>query len=159
MFASPCARMVAVVAAALSLAGVAGVAASEAGGVQTRVLVTATVLKAASLKILAQPAAVVITAADIKRGHVDVPMPTLVAVKSNTDGYMLEFASDGDFMRRVIVAGTGSNVELSPAGGLVTITGVSGGTSNLVLTFRFVLSDAAQAATYSWPLRLSVAPL
>lgn len=161
MFVSRCARAVVVLATALTLWGVAGVAsaASDAGAVQTRVLVTATVLKRASLNVVAQPAAVVITAADITRGHVDVLMPTLVAVKSNTDGYMLEFATDGDFMRRIIVAGTGTNVELSPAGGLVTNTGASRGTSNLVLTFRFVLSDAAQPGTYPWPVRLSVAPL
>ncbi|MCM2312445.1 MAG: hypothetical protein NDI84_13680, partial [Steroidobacteraceae bacterium] len=126
---------------------------------QSRLLVTATVLKHASLKVLAQPAAVVITAEDIARGHVDVPAPALLAVKSNSGGYMLGFASEGDFMRRIIVAGTGSELELSPAGGLVTRTQPRGGTSSLVLTFRFVLSDTAQAGTYPWPLRLSVAPL
>lgn len=140
-------------------AGAGASAASDGGGGQTRLQVTATVLKRASLKVLSQPAAVVITAEDIARGHVDVPSPALVAVNSNSGGYLLEFAGDGDFMRRIIVLGTGAAVELNPAGGFVANSRAGGGTSNLVLTFRFVLSDAAQVRTYPWPLRLSVAPL
>lgn len=144
---------------AAALLGVPAGAVAGTGGQRTSVLVTATVLKHASLKILAQPAAVVVTAEDVARGHVDVPAPVQVALRSNSGGSMLEFASDGDFMRRIVVAGAGGDVEFSPAGGLVTTMHPAGATSNLALTFRFVLSEGARAGTYPWPMRLSVLPL
>jgi len=144
---------------AAALLGVPAAAVAETGGQRTSVLVTATVLKHASLQILAQPAAVVITAADIERGQVDVPAPVHVAVRSNSGGSMLEFVSDGNFMRRIVVSGAGRDVELSPSGGLVTTMHATGGISHLALTFRFILSEAAQAGTYPWPMRLSVLPL
>ena len=53
-----------------------------------------------------QPASLVVTAADLARGYVDVPAASQVAIQSNTSGgYMLEFASQGDFMRQILVHG------------------------------------------------------
>lgn len=129
---------------------------------QARVQVSATVLKHASLKVLAQPASVVVTAADIARGYVDVPAPAQVAIKSNSArGYMLEFANDGDFINSILVKGLSNDLQLSPAGGAVMqpYSGHGVTRTTLDLGFRFMLAKSAQAGTYPWPLHLSVTPI
>jgi hypothetical protein len=133
-----------------------------AGSGGAKLTVTATVLKRASLKVLAQPTSVAVTAGDIARGYVDVLAPAQVAIKSNTSGgYLLEIASQGDFMRQILVRGLANEVQLSPAGGVVMQASAGSGItrSTLDLRFRFVLAEAAQAGTYSWPIHLSVTPL
>jgi hypothetical protein len=145
----------------LALLGGLGPAAA-AGSAETKLTVTATILKRASLKVLAQPSSVVVTAADVARGYVDVSAPAQVAVQSNSSsGYMLEFSSEGDFMRQTLVKGLGTDVQLSPAGGAVMQRSSSSGVTRttLALGFRFLLSESAQQGTYSWPMRLSVTPL
>jgi hypothetical protein len=137
-------------------------ATSQAAG-EIKVTVTATIAKHASLQVLAEPASLVITAADLARGYVDVPGASQVAIQSNTsDGYLLEFASQGDFMRQILVHGLRSGVvQLSPDGGVVAQSGgASAGITKTTLTlgFRFLLSPSARQGAYAWPVRLSVTP-
>ncbi len=137
-------------------------AVATAGSGEAKLTVSATVLKHASLNVLAQPSSVVVTAADIARGYVDAPVPAQVAIKSNTSGgYMLEFSSQGDFMRQILVRGLATDVQLSPAGGAVMqpSTGAGITRATLVLEFRFILAEAAQVGTYLWPMRISITPL
>jgi hypothetical protein len=127
-----------------------------------KMTVSATVLKHASLKVLAQPASVVVTAADIARGYVDVPAPAQVAIRSNSArGYMLEFAAEAGFSRQIEVRGLNSPVQLGPAGGAVMQphTGPGITRTTLELGFRFILADTARAGTYPWPMHLSVTPI
>ncbi|MDO8719851.1 MAG: hypothetical protein Q7K20_12830 [Polaromonas sp.] len=129
---------------------------------EAKLTVSATVSKHASLQVLAQPASVVITAADMARGYVDVLSPAQVAVQSNTqDGYMLMFENQGDFLRQALVKGLDSDVQVSAGGGGVAQRSSGGGMrKNLLnLGFRFVLSDSARQGVYAWPIRLSVTPL
>lgn len=142
------------------LALLGAVASAHAG--EVKLDVTATVAKSASLKVLEQPASVVVTASDLARGYVDVPASSQVAIQSNTpNGYLLEFSNAGDFMRQILVRGLSGDVQLSPAGGLVTQRPASGGVTKttLALGYRFVLSEAARPGTYAWPMHLSVTPL
>jgi hypothetical protein len=129
---------------------------------ETKLTVSATILKRASLQVLAQPSSVLVTAADLARGYVDVPTASQVAVRSNAPaGYLLEFASQGDFMRQIVVRGLETDVQLSPAGGMVSQRASGKGVTKttLALGFRFLLSESAQEGTYAWPMRLSVVPL
>ncbi|MCM2312356.1 MAG: hypothetical protein NDI84_13235 [Steroidobacteraceae bacterium] len=139
----------------------AGAKASTASDGQSRLLVTATVLKHASLKVLAQPAAVVITAEDIARGHVDVPLHTEFVVNTNTAGYLLDFATSGNFIRQIIVTGLANEVQLGAEGGVIAQGSAPGPKTRrgVLLAFRFVLSESARATTYPWPVRLSAAPM
>ncbi|WP_309679275.1 hypothetical protein [Polaromonas sp.] len=135
---------------------------SIAGSSEGQLLVSATVLKHASLQVLVQPASVHVTAADIARGYVDVPNPAQVAVQSNTpNGYLLTFESQGEFLRHTLVKGLGPDVQLGASGGGVSQRAAGRGMSKTLLDlgFRFVLSDSARQGVYAWPLRLSVAPL
>jgi hypothetical protein len=129
---------------------------------EAKLTVSATISKHASLQVLAQPASVVITAADMARGYVDVPSPAQVAVQSNTqDGYLLMFENQGDFLRHALVKGLDSDVQVSAGGGGVAQrSSGSGMRKNLLnLGFRFVLSDSARQGVYAWPMRLSVSAL
>ena len=131
-------------------------------GTETKLMVTATVLKRATLKTLAQPSSVVVTAADIARGYVDMPAAAQLAIQNNSlGGYLLEFAAQGDFMRQIMVKGLGNDVQLSPAGGAVMQPSTGSGVTRttLALGFRFVLSESAREGIYAWPMRLSVTPL
>ncbi|MES2942689.1 MAG: hypothetical protein V4772_07460 [Pseudomonadota bacterium] len=129
---------------------------------ETKLLVTATVLKHASLQVLAQPGSVILTAVDIARGYVDVSSPAQVAVMSNTQGgYMLMFDSQGEFLRQTLVKGLSTDVQLGASGGGVAQRSSGRGMSKTLidLGFRFVLSESARQGVYPWPLRLSVTPL
>jgi hypothetical protein len=135
---------------------------SRAAG-EVKVTVTATIPKHASLQTLAEPASLVITAGDLARGYVDVPGASQVAIQSNTSGgYLLEFASQGDFMRQIRVHGLASGVvQLSPEGGVIAQSAAAVGVTKTTLTlgFRFMLSPLARQGTYAWPVRLSVTPV
>ena len=147
---------------ALSL-GLLGAPLTAAASGEAKLTVTATVLKHASLKVLAQPANLVITAADLARGYVDVPASSQLAIHSNVAaGYLLDFRNlGGEFMRQIFVRGLNGDVQLSPAGGLVQQGSNGAGVTRttLALGYRFMLSSAAQAGTYAWPMQLSVMPL
>jgi hypothetical protein len=133
-----------------------------AGPNEATLIVSATILKRASLKVLAQPSSVVVTAADIARGYVDGPAAVEVAIQNNgAGGYLLEFASRGDFMRQILVRGLARETQLNPGGGAIAQPATGSGVTRttLGLGFRFVLSESAQPGTYPWPMRLSVTPL
>lgn len=136
-------------------------AGAAAGGSESKLTVTATVLKHASLKVLAQPSSIVITAADIARGYVDVPKPAQIAIKNNSAGYMLVFAGYGEFVRQVRVRGLGNEVQMGADGGTVSQANTGGGMNSTVLDlgFRFELSASAQQGVYPWPMQMSVVPL
>jgi hypothetical protein len=147
-----------VVAAALMAAPMV----AAAGAQETKLTVSATVLKHASMKVLGQPSSVVVTAADIARGYVDVPVASNILVLCNTEqGFMLDFASSGDGIRQILVRGLGADVQLGPEGGSVAqrVSGRGMTRTSLDLGFRFVLSEAAQQGAQPWPVRLSVTPL
>ena len=149
----------------MSLAGLlwsASLKAALAEVSEMKLTISATVQKHASLKVLAQPSSLVVTAADIARGYVDVPVPASVQVRSNTqDGYLLMFESLGEYIRQTVVKGLSNDVQINAAGGGVAQNTAGRGMrqAQLELGFRFVLSESVQQGIYPWPMRLSVTPL
>ncbi len=135
-------------------------AAGPAAVAEVKIAVSATVLKRASLQLLAQPAALIVTASDLARGYVEVPAATRVAIRSNSpDGYLMEFSSDSDFIRQVHVDGLDTAVQLEPAGGIVAQRGTGSVVrTTLQLGYRFVLADNAREGRHPWPMRMSIGP-
>lgn len=151
----------AVIAAALAALGLMAVSQGAAAD-ELRLGVRATIAKRATLKVLAQPQAVVITAADIARGWVDVPGSAHVTIRSNSPaGYMLVFASEGDFVQNMRVRGVGHDVQMGAGGGIVPQSGPAHGVTHatLQLGFRFELAPNAREGTFAWPVQMSVAPM
>ena len=133
-----------------------------AGAAESTLKVSATVLKHASMKVVSQPGSVAVTEADIARGYVDVPGTSQITVKSNTtNGYMLNFSSQGDFFKQAMVRGLGSDVQLGADGGAVAQRTAARGMTQtaLDLGYRFMLSASAQQGVYAWPMRVLVTPL
>lgn len=158
-----------VLSAAISLGGFIAPAEAAAGMPATsgamsgtaNVAVTATVLKRANLNVLAQPATVEITAADIARGYVDVPAATRVEIKSNSpQGYMLMFEGNSDFVRQTQVRGMGNAVQFGASGGGIFQRWSGHGVDKAVveLGFRFILAEGVSPGTHAWPMQLSVMP-
>lgn len=143
-------------AALVALAG----AAPQAGAAGASVMVSATVLKHARLSITEQPATLEVTAADIARGYVDVADAGQISIRSNSPRYLLEFAVQDGFFRRIDVAGLGENVELGGTGGLAARPAAGPAVATTMkLRYRFMLAASAQPGTYAWPMRLSVTAL
>ena len=138
-----------------------GSAQGEASADDARMMVSATVLKHARLSLLSQPTSLVITAADVSRGYVEVAAPTELAIQSNSlDGYALEFLGDGDKFRQIIVTGLSRDVQMEATGGLVIQPTIGPAVTRITLRlgYRFALASLTQPGVYSWPLRLSVIP-
>ena len=133
----------------------------SANGAEIKVQVSATVLKRVRLNVVSAPSAVVVTAADIARGYVDASAPAQINIQSNSlSGYAIEFASEGHFMRQILVKGLSNDVQLSPAGGSVAQSSQTpGATKSFALGFRFMLAESAVQGTYAWPVRLTATPL
>lgn len=128
----------------------------------SKLTVSATVLKRTTMKVVAQPASVVVTADDITRGYVEVPATVQVAIQTNSPtGYLLEFGSHDNFMRQIRVTGLDNEVQLGSAGGVVTQAAPGHGMRNATLSlgFRFMLSEGARQGVYPWPMQLTVASL
>lgn len=155
-------RLAPLLAAALWLGCLAmtNAVAAEAGS--GTLAVTATVVKRATLKVLAQPSSVLVTEADLARGYVEVLSPVQVAVQSNSPaGYMLVLAGQGDFVRQVLMSGLDSDVQVGADGGVIPQRSAWRGVlrTTLELKFRFILEKSARRGEHPWPMQLSVTPL
>ncbi len=144
--------------AALSLSSLPVAAVAEAGSFSTAVQVSAVVLARADLNIIKQPAELVLTDADVRRGYVELDGASMIELKSNTRaGCLLSFFAHGLPFRETSISVMGSTVVLGPDGGLVTLPVM--GRTTVELSYRFVLSEGTQPGTYAWPFSLSVSPL
>jgi hypothetical protein len=149
-------------AACVLLLSAIGSLAAAAGSSEIKMTVSATILKRATLQVVEQPSSVVVTAADVARGYVDVLQTAQLAVKSNSSaGYMLVFSSHSEFVRQTRVRGLGNEVQLGASGGVVPQTGASQGITHAshALGFRFELTESARQGTYPWPVQVSVVPM
>lgn len=144
--------------AALSLSFLPVAAVAEAGSFSTVVNVSAVVLAHANLNIIRQPAELVLTDADVRRGYVELDAASILELKNNSRaGCLLSFSAHGLPFQETSISVMGRTVVLRPDGGLVTLP-VTGKTT-VALSYRFVLSEGTRPGTYAWPFSLSVSPL
>jgi len=146
--------------AALSLAPLeeAISAQSSTRVMSAQIEITAKVLARASIHVLRQPAEIVVTEADIRRGYLDINAGSLFEIKNNSRaGVCMTFEARGMPFREVLVGGLGREIAMGPGGGIITHQGV--GTMILSLNYRFVLDKSSQAGTYAWPFSVTVSPV
>ncbi|MFA5322967.1 MAG: hypothetical protein WC373_09865 [Smithella sp.] len=143
---------------AMSLAPLNEAVASSPVAMSTKIQVTATVLARASMHILRQPAEIIVTDADIKRGFLDMNAASLVEIKNNSRaGVNLIFDVHGLPFKETLISGFGREVSLGPNGGSITHQII--GTNIVAFSYRFIFDENSRAGTYAWPLFLSVSPL
>jgi hypothetical protein len=144
--------------AVLAMAGVFDAREAVAAGTKETMTITARVLERTNLRVVSQVAELVITDADIRRGYVEIPAATQIAVRTNNPaGYLLQFESGAEIerlFRSVEVTAMGRNIQLAPQGGWVPMP-YTRGEAALALGYRFTLSEKAAPGVYPWPLMVS----
>lgn len=114
----------------------------------------------AKLELQSAPAGLEISAADLRRGYIDVMQPTEFTVRSNSpNGYALEFLTVAPVLSSMIVAGLNSDLALGKDGGTIVQRWQKAQAVNVSLKFRFELAPGLVAGNYPWPVRLAVRPL
>ena len=134
----------------IALAGAAPL--STASG--TQLAVTAVVAKFASVALHGQPAALVVTDADIARGFVEIAEGGRIELRSNSrEGMKLEFLNRA--------AGLVRGIEVTGLPGGAVLPGAARGVakSTFAVGYRILLAPAARPGIYSWPVELVAAPL
>ncbi len=102
--------------------------------------------------------AVVVTAADVERGWVDVADPALITVRSNQRaGFRLAFAPTRTWVTRAEATGLAEPLSCGPAGGSAAFSYEGTAPRQLELRWRLFLSEDAIPGTY--PLPIDVATL
>lgn len=146
-------------ATALALAATRGHDA-HAGTSRAQLGVTTVVPPVAVLRVEHQAPELMITAADVARGYVDVPAASRLAIRtSSRAGYMLDFHSRVPLFRTVAVRSKSGQGTIGPEGGTLVARGDFGRAFVDDLSFRFHLDDDVGAGTYPWPLAVAVRPL
>lgn len=144
--------------AALVIAG--SFAAADARESRTSMPVTATVLAVARIERLSVPAEVVVTAADLHRGYVDVGEPLGLVIRSNSPaGYALDLDTVTPLFSSLVIRGLESEQSLGAGGGSIVQRWRNAQTATLSLRFRFVLAPGVTAGRYAWPMQVRVRPL
>jgi len=142
----------------LMLAG-SGIAAN-AREVRASFSVSVTVLAMARIERQTEPATLEITAADLRRGFLDVQQPTTLLVRSNSpNGFALDLSTVPSMLESVIVHGFADDQPLGPEGGRIVQRWYGTHSMDLSLTFRLVLAPGLAPGIYPWPVHLAVRPL
>lgn len=122
--------------------------------------VSAKVIANTRMQMLHQATQLTISAADIARGHVELPAATRFSVRTNSPvGYRIEFHSRGDLFDAVAISGLGRPAHLGADGGSIAQRGLVATELNHELSFRFTLRPGLLPGTYPWPLAMAVRTL
>jgi hypothetical protein len=138
----------------------AGVTAAGARDVHSDFSVSVIVRPMAHIELQSMPGGLDISAADVRRGYVEVMQPTRFTVRSNSpNGYALEILTVAPVLSSMTVEGLNSDLALGSEGGTVVQRWQKPQAVNLSLRFRFALVPGLSVGTYPWPVRLAVRQL
>ena len=138
----------------------ASVTAAGAKDARSDFSVSVVVRPAANIELRSVPSGLDISAADLRRGYIEVLQPTQLTVRSNSpNGYALEVLTVAPVLSSMIVEGLNSDVALGWEGGTIVQRWQKPQAVNLSLKFRFNLVPGLSIGTYPWPVRLAVRPL
>ena len=146
--------------ARIALIVAASVTAAGARDVHSDFSVSVIVRPAANIEFQSTPGGLEITAADLRRGYIDVLQPTQFTVRSNSpNGFALDVLTVAPMLSSMVVEGLTSDQALGKDGGTIVQRWQKPQAVNLSLTFRFALAPGLAAGSYPWPVRLAVRPL
>jgi hypothetical protein len=147
-------------AARLALVVAGSIASATAKDAHTELSVTATVRAVARIDLQSAPAALEISSKDVERGYIDVPQPTQLVVRSNSQtGFALDVLTVAPILSSMSIQGLDSELALGADGGSVVQRWQRPQAVNLSLRFRFALAPGVTAGLYPWPVRMAVRPL
>ena len=152
--------MIALAAAGAGFYIITSPGAAGASESRSTLLVGATVEPVARIQQESQPSEVLVSAADVRRGYVDVPQATSLEVNSNSpNGIALDLRPVNSLMTSVIVSGLESEQSLGADGGTLVRRWQRPQSLRLSLRFKFMLAPGVTPGRYAWPLQLEVRPL
>jgi hypothetical protein len=138
----------------------ASVTAAGARDVHTELSVSVIVRPVANLELRSAPNGLDISAADLRRGYIEVMQPTQLTVRSNSpNGYALEVLTVAPVLSSMTIEGLNSDLALGADGGTIVQRWQKPQSVDLSLKFRFELAPGLVIGTYPWPVRLAVHPL
>ena len=138
----------------------ASATAAGARDVHSEFSVSVIVRPVANIELQSAPTVLDISAADLRRGYIDVMQPTEFTVRSNSpNGYALDVLTVAPVLSSMIVQGLNSDLALGADGGTVVQRWQKPQAVNVSLKFRFELAPGLGSGTYPWPVRLAVRPL
>jgi hypothetical protein len=138
----------------------ASVTAAGAKDVHSDFSVSVIVRPAANIELRSVPSSLEISAADLRRGYIEVMQPTQFTVRSNSpSGYALEVLTVAPVLSAMIVEGLSSELALGADGGTIVQRWQKPQVLNVSLKFRFELAPGLSVGNYPWPVRLAVRPL
>jgi hypothetical protein len=147
----------------LSVAAICSIAMSTVStpdaqaGAQSQMQVSATVPARALSEIQAQLPQLVVSAADIARGYVEVTAASRLRISANSrEGYAVDFYPRLPIFNAVHVSSASADARIGPDGGTMIVRGRHGRNMPLDLSYRFELREQIAPGTYPWPLALSV---
>ena len=142
----------------LLLMAAAPVSPALAGSAAAGLQVSVTVQARALLHVESAPAGLLLSAADVQRGYVDLPAASRISVRTNSPtGYLLAFEVAGGPIEAVRVRGLGAETYISSMGGWIARP-YTGALTSADLSYRLVLSKDARPGEYPWPVTLSASP-
>ena len=122
--------------------------------------VYATVMPVAHLQVTSEPTDIQISAADLRRGFVDVLQPTSLVINSNSaDGFALDLMTLSPMVSALIVNGLESDQMVGAEGGTLIQRWHGPQAMRVMLRFRLLLAPGLDAGRYGWPVKLGVRPL
>jgi hypothetical protein len=127
---------------------------------RTSFTVGVTVNPVAQLELQSSPTEVEVSAADIRRGFIDVLEPTALIIRSNSSsGFALDLMTVTPMISSVVIHGLSGEQSVGAEGGTIVQRWQSPHTVTLSLKFRLVLASGLTAGRYPWPMRMAVRPL
>lgn len=138
----------------------ASVTAAAARDVHSGFSVSVVVRPVAKIELQSAPSGLDVSAADLRRGYIDVMQPTQFTVRSNSaNGYALEVLTVAPLLSSMTVEGLNSDLTLGADGGTIVQRWQKPQAVNVSLKFRFELAPGLSVGSYPWPVRLAVRPL
>jgi hypothetical protein len=138
----------------------ASVTAAGAKDVHSDLSVSVIVRPVAKLELQSAPSALDVSAADLRRGYIEVMQPIQFTVRSNSpNGYALEVLTVAPVLSSMTIEGLNSDLALGAEGGTIVQRWQKPQAVNLSLKFRFELVPGLSVGNYPWPVRLAVRPL
>lgn len=123
------------------------------GGNKAIVGVSGHVLPHISQSIVHQEAGFYVTEDDLRRGYVEVPLGTVIEVRTNDRrGYFLVFEGVDERFREIWVMEGERTIALPPSGGLVQQRPRGSGREIKALSYRLFLKEDSRPGFYPWPL-------
>ena len=124
---------------------------------RSQVQVTATVPARAISESQTQLGELIVSAADIARGYVEVTVASRLKVSANNpEGYAVDFFPRVAIFKSVTVSSSSAKAHMGEEGGTMIVRGQHGHKMPLDLSYRFELHENLAPGTYAWPLAVSV---